>query len=131
MAVGLAVADADAILTAYAGGAAYNPGLALWVELRTGDPGVLGLAANVAGNATRKLPTWAAASGGVLANSADIVWNSSEVDTSEDYTHVALWSASTSGTFRGSGLVTAGAVVAGNQFRIPAGDLVIPLNVTA
>lgn len=96
----------------------------IWIQLHTGDPGASGTA-NVAGNATRKDLTAAmgTASGGAITNTAAIEWTTGEVDTSEDYTHWALFDASTAGTFLGSGLMTANAVTSGDEFTIPIGDL--------
>lgn len=96
----------------------------IWIQLHTGDPGAAGTS-NVAGNATRKDLTAAmgTAASGAISNTSDITWTTGEVDTSEDYTHWSLWTASTAGTFLISGLVTANAVTAGDEFTIPTGDL--------
>lgn len=94
----------------------------LWVQLHTGDPGAAGTA-NVAGNDTRKQVTRGSASGGALSNTVALAWTVGEVDTAEDYTHVSLWTASTAGTFQGSGPMTANAVLVGDTFTIPIGDL--------
>jgi hypothetical protein len=123
MTVGIAATEANALLTAHTGGTAYSGPSAVWVELRTGDPGASGTANNVAGNATRKQVTWGTASGGVISNSSIIEWSTSEVDTTEDYTHAAFWTAATSGTFLGSAVIVATSVVAGDAFQILAGEL--------
>ncbi len=96
----------------------------IWIQLHTGDPGAAGTA-NVAGNATRKDLTAAmgTASGGAITNTSAITWTTSEVDTSEDYTHISYWTASSAGTFLASGLMTANAVTVGDEFTIPVGDL--------
>jgi uncharacterized membrane protein YgdD (TMEM256/DUF423 family) len=96
----------------------------IWIQLHTADPGAAGTNA-VAGNATRKDLTAAmgTASGGAITNTAAITWTTGEVDTSEDYTHWSLWTASTAGTFLFSGTVTANAVTTGDEFTIPIGDL--------
>jgi len=104
----------------------------IWIQLHTGDPGASGTA-NVAGNATRKDLTAAmgTASGGAITNTSAITWTSGEVDTSEDYTHWALFDASTSGTFLCSGTMTANAVTIGDEFTIPISDLDSTLSTAA
>ena len=102
----------------------------LWVQLHTGDPGAAGTA-NVAGNGTRKQVTRGAASGGAMSNTAPIAWTAGEVDTAEDYTHLSLHDASTSGNFQGSGPMTANAVLVGDTFTIPTGDLDIAVSPVA
>jgi hypothetical protein len=94
---------------------------AVYVKLHIGDPGSAG-ANNAAGNTTRQQATFSAASGGAITNSADVVWTN--VSTSETYSHVSLWTASSGGTYLGNAaLASSQAVVAGNNFRIVAGDL--------
>ena len=96
----------------------------IWIQLHTADPGASGTTA-VAGNATRKDLTAAmgTAASGAITNTAAVTWTTGEVDTSEDYTHWALFDASTAGTFLLSGLMTANAVTVGDEFTIPIGDL--------
>lgn len=96
----------------------------IWIQLHIGDPGASGTA-NVAGNATRKDLTAAmgTAASGAITNTAAVTWTTGEVDTSEDYTHWALFDASTAGTFLCSGTMTANAVTVGDEFTIPIGDL--------
>lgn len=102
-----------------------------WIQLHTADPGVAGATA-VAGNSTRKQPTWAAASGGSVTTSADINWTDAEVDTAETYTFFTLFSLSAAGVFGGSGTVTANAVAsAGDSFSILAGGLTLSFTVAA
>lgn len=95
----------------------------IWIQLHTADPGAAGTNA-VAGNATRKDLTAAmgTAASGAITNTAAITWTTGEVDTSEDYTHWALFDASTAGTFLCSGTMTANAVTVGDEFTIPIGD---------
>lgn len=91
-----------------------------WVKLHVGDPGAAGTS-NPATETTRKQATWGAASGGAITTTVDLFWTA--VAGSEDYTHFSLWTASSGGTFGGSGTVTAAAVTAGNTFQVSAGDL--------
>ena len=79
-----------------------------------------------AGNTTRIEAICSAASGGAITNSADIEWTS--VSTSETYSHVSFWSASSGGTFLGSDdLAVPRAVLSGDNFTIAAGDLDLAL----
>jgi len=120
MATGISTATANAMLNAFARGTDYAGNAAVWVKLHTGDPGSAGTS-NAATETTRQQGTWAAASGGANSNSADIVWTN--VSTSETYSHISFWTASTAGTFLGSDdLAVAKAVVAGDTFTIPAGS---------
>lgn len=104
----------------------------IWIQLHTADPGASGTTA-VAGNATRKDLTAAmgTAASGAISNTAAITWTTGEVDTSEDYTHWALFDASTAGNFLCSGTMTANAVTVGDEFTIPIGDLDLTLSTAA
>jgi hypothetical protein len=119
MTVGLAAATASAIADAHTKGTSYTGNSNYWVKLHTADPGAAGATAP-AGNTTRQQVTFGTSSSGAIANSAAITWTS--VSTTETYTHFSAWTASTAGTFLGSGTVTGGAVTAGNNFSIPIGD---------
>jgi hypothetical protein len=130
MAVGLASAQAAGILDALGNATNYTAPTAFWIELHTADPGSAGTTA-IAGNATRKQVSFGAASGGTISNDTAITWTSGEVDTSEDYTHWAAFTASSGGTFICSGTMTANAVTVGDQFTIPIGDLDLTLTVAA
>jgi hypothetical protein len=124
MAVGYSAAVINAWLDALARSVAYTEPASLWIQLHTGDPGAAGTA-NVAGNATRKQVTFGTpASGGAISNTVAIAWLTGEVDTSEDYTFLSLWDQDApGGNFQGSGPMTANAVVVGDTFTIPPGDL--------
>lgn len=124
MAVGLAAATANSLLNALVNQSNYTAPTAIWIQLHTGDPGSAGTA-NIAGNATRKDITacFSTAASGAVTNDVEIAWTSGEVDTSEDYTHYSVHSASSNGTFYWSGVITANAVVVGDQFKILVGDL--------
>lgn len=130
MALGLSAAEANSLLTSHTGGTAHTPPAAYWIKLHTADPGAAGANAPAA-NTTRKQVTWSAASGGVRSNSVALTWTTGEVTTSEDYSHWSAWTASTAGTFLASGLITANAVTAGDEFTIPIGDLDLSLTVAA
>lgn len=96
-----------------------------WIQLHTGLPGANGTS-NVATNATRKQVSLASASGGSKSSNADLTWTS--VAGSETYSHFSMWTASSNGSFGGSGSVAANPVTAGDTFTILSGTLL--LNVT-
>jgi hypothetical protein len=95
---------------------------AVWVKLHTGDPGSAGTS-NAATETTRKQATFGdAAASRAITNTAAIEWTN--VSTTETYTWVSLWDASTGGNFLGrDDLSSSAAVTAGDTFRIPIGDL--------
>lgn len=132
MAVGLAAAVANAWLDALVNQTNYTAPTAIHIQLHTADPGSAGTTA-IAGNATRKdiTASFPAASGGAVSNNVAITWSSGEVDTSEDYTHWSLWTLGSGGTFLASGTITANAVVVGDTFTIPSGDLDLTLSTAA
>lgn len=113
MAEGLSVAAANALLdkllTDYS-----------WVKLYIGPPGANGTA-NAAVETTRRQPTMGAASNALKTSTADTVW--SAVAASEDFTHIGGWSASSNGSFGWSGTISANAVLIGDVFTIPIGEL--------
>lgn len=110
----------------------------LWVQLHTDHPGAAGTA-NVAMNNTRKDCT---ASFGTdpsddglghaqIINDAVVgAWTA--VPATEVYSHVSFWDASTSGTFVGSGVISAdGSVNAGDNFTLDVGDVTATLPIAA
>lgn len=99
-----------------------------WIKLHTGDPGGSGTS-NAATETTRQQATFSSASGAAKTTSADLTWTN--VAAVEDYTHYSMWTASTGGTFGGSGTITANAVAAADTFTIAAGDLDLTLPVAA
>jgi hypothetical protein len=128
MADNIAAAVANAILAALLNNGSFS-GYAPYVQLHTGAPGAAGTA-NVAGNNVRQAcGSFASPSGGSTSNSAAINWTG--VSTSETYTHVSLWSNPTGGTFIASGSITAGAILAGQNFQIPAGGMSVTLPVAS
>lgn len=84
-----------------------------FVQLHTGDPGAAGTA-NIATETTRKAVTFSAASGGVMTNSAQVQWTN--IAGSQDATFFTIWNASTAGTFKFSGTITANAYTAGDTY---------------
>ncbi len=113
MAEGLTVAGANAQLDALV---ALYP----WFKLHIGVPGASGTT-NAAVETTRKQGSFAAAASAVVSTNAALTWTG--VSGAEDYTHYSMWTASTGGTCGHTGTVTANAVLAGDTFTIPSGDL--------
>ncbi len=129
MAVGMAVAVANAWLDGLGNATNWTAPTAFWVKLHTGDPGSAGTA-NAATNTTRKQASFAAASGGSMTTDADLDWTS--VPATETITHVSFWTASTSGTFLGSdALDVPQAVLSGGELKIPTGSLTFNIPVAA
>jgi hypothetical protein len=125
MTVGLASGIANSILDALARNVAWTQPAAFCVKLHLGDPGSAGTTSPAA-ETTRKAVTCSAAASGSITNSADITWTN--VSTTETYSHVSFWSATTAGTFLGSDdLAVARAVTAGDTFTIPASSLTLAL----
>lgn len=99
---------------------------ARYIKLHTGDPGEDGTA-NAAAETTRKSITSAATANGVFTSTNALTWTS--VSTSETYSYVSLWDASTAGNCLWSGaLTTARAVIAGDSFEIAIGSLTVTLD---
>lgn len=133
MATGFNSALANDILDALCKNAALStiPCAAFYIQLHTADPGAAGNTA-IAGNATRKAVTFGdVAASGAISNTAEVAWSAGEVDTGEDYTHWSAWTDVAAGTFIMSGTMTANAVLVGDEFKIPIGDLDISLSTAA
>jgi hypothetical protein len=127
MTVGLAAAQANAMINALTTGTSYAGNAAYWVKLHTGDPGAAGTA-NAAVNTTRHQATFGSvASGGSIANTATITWIPAEVTTTENYTFWSAWTASTAGTFLASGTVSGGNVTAGSTFAVAIGACTVAI----
>ncbi len=123
MAAAIAPDVANAILDAYCSGSDYAGNAEVWVQLHVGNPGVDGTS-NPAGETTRQQAFFAGAAAGEAPTSGDLDWVS--VSDTETYSYISLWDASTSGTFLGSdSLATPRPVVAGDDFTILTGDIVV------
>lgn len=121
MTTGFGTAGANTALDALA--AAYP-----WIKLHIGDPGAAGTT-NAATETTRKQATWAAASGGSVANSNALTWTS--ISGSQDATHFSAWTASTAGTFGFSGTITANGYTAGDTYTVAIGALTASVTLAA
>lgn len=124
MALGLSAANANQFLNYLARAAATATApVGLFMKLHVGDPGSAGTA-NPAGNTTRKGVTFGSvASGGLISNTIAVTWTTGETTANEDYSHYSMWDNVSAGTFQFSGLMTANAVVIGNEFVVPIGDV--------
>jgi hypothetical protein len=111
---------ANAWLDAVGNATSYSEA-AVYVKLHTGDPGSAGTS-NAATETTRQQASFSAASSRAMTNDAAIEWTN--VSTTETYTWISLWDASSGGNFLGrDDLSSSAAVTAGDTFRIPVGDL--------
>ena len=109
-------------------GASWTAPTVIYIRLHVGDPTDAGTS-NLATEPNLKQVTFAAASGGSMATSADLEWTS--VAATEDYTHFSLWDGSTGpGTDNclGTGTITANQVTSGDTFRITTGNLTFTLD---
>ncbi|HMG44647.1 MAG TPA: hypothetical protein VK611_25160 [Acidimicrobiales bacterium] len=126
--LGFSQSIADSILNGFGNAANWTAPTAVWIQLHDGDPGSAGTA-NIADNTTRTQasfgsPATNAATRRIL-NDTDITWV--DVAAAEDYTHWSAWTLVTAGTFLGDGLMTANALLVGDDFVIPAGDIEVNL----
>ena len=129
MAVGIAVGIANSILDALCRSVAWTDQAQFWVKLHLGDPGAAGTTSPAA-NTTRQQATFSAAASGSITTSADLLWTN--VSTTETYSHISFWDASTGGTFLGSdALDTARSVTAGDDFKIVSGSLTVNITIIA
>ncbi len=95
----IAVGERNKMLDAYARGVLYDND-EIWVKRHLGDPGAAGTT-NPAADTTRVQALFASgAAAGAISNTTAVEFTA--VTTTETYTHVSLWSASSGGTFLGS-----------------------------
>lgn len=111
MTTGLSSTTASAMLTAqFATGGVF-------VELHTADPGAAGTTSVSVGSTSRVSATMSNSGATQSMTSMASSWTNG--GTSETLTHIALWSASTSGTFKGSSALTASkAWASGDSFSL-------------
>lgn len=115
----------NAVLDAVGNATAYSA-TNTYLKLHIGDPGENGTA-NAAGETTRKILSFAAASGGSMSSDADAAWTN--VSTSETYSHVSMWDHVSAGNNLWNGALTASkTVTAGDNFTIPSGSLTLTLD---
>jgi hypothetical protein len=89
------------------GGAAYSAVAGTFVQLHTGDPGAAGTSNVSVGSATRNSGVFSSSSSGsaLSLGTPPSAWTNG--GTSETLTHISVWTASTSGTFLFSVVLTA------------------------
>jgi hypothetical protein len=96
-----------------------------FVKLHTADPGSAGTTGAAAGDTNRKQATMASATGGSKAMTS-MAGSWTNGGTSETLTHISLWTASTAGTFQGSGALSASqAWVSTNTFSLTSLSIAI------
>ena len=107
-------------------GTSYSGQSTVYVKLHTGDPGE-DCTGNAAGETDRAAVTFGAASGGTVTSDSAATWTN--VSTTETYSHISLWSASSGGNALWYGALTASkAVNAGDTFEIASGSLTVSLS---
>jgi hypothetical protein len=113
VAVGLSTTNlANAWLNSMRGGGngtTFTAPATLFMEFHTADPGAAGTTGVSTGLATRQSMSFAAASGGSMSLTATVSGTATGADT---ITHVAIFSASSAGTFYASAALTASKTVA-------------------
>lgn len=111
MTVGLSTANLANKWLDMLGATAFTAPAATWVELHTADPGAAGTT-SVSSTTARKQLTWSAASAGSKAITATLPsWTAWAGTNGEVVTHVAVFDASTAGTFLFSVALTASKTV--------------------
>lgn len=128
MPTGVASARAQKMLDALCGKASYTAETAVYVQLHVGEPGAAGTA-NPATETTRKLGSFAVASGGTIASNAQVQWTN--IAGSQDATHFSAWDAASAGSFLFSGTITANAYIAGDTYTCPSGSLTASITVAS
>jgi hypothetical protein len=107
MTVGLSTVNlANAWLNTMRGsgnGVTFTAPATVFVEAHTADPGAAGTTGVSTGAATRQAVAFAAASAGSMSLSASPAWTATGPDT---VSHIALFSASSAGTFYASAALT-------------------------
>lgn len=119
MATGWSPTTAAAIVTAAAGGTAFQI-TNHYVQLHSGDPGVAGTA-NVVNDGKRTLCGMAFSSGQTIANTAQETWT--DWTGGGVPTHWSSWSAASGGTFQASGTANLTAPLLGGTLTVEVGAL--------
>lgn len=97
-----------------------------YVSLHTADPGETGASELSGGSYARQSASFGAASGGAVANDAQVEFTDMPAAT---ITHVGVWDAASAGNFLWGGALSASKTTnAGDTFRIPTGDLDVTLD---
>lgn len=99
-----------------------------YMQLHTAAPGAAGTTA-VATDNTRKLVSFAVATGGTITNDVAVVWTA--LTAAQDATHYTFWDASSAGNFLGSGVITANAYGIGDTLTFAIGDIDLALTIAS
>ena len=103
--------------------AGVSPSDGRWVCLHVGDPGPSGTA-NAARNSTRKAVSFTVDNTSA-SSLIELVWAPSDVVAEERYTHASVWTSANGGDFLWSLSVAGSGVRPGDEFHIPAGQVVV------
>lgn len=103
---------------------------AWYVSLHTGDPGETGASNELSGNGySRQAVTFADASSGASSNEGALTFGPNTSSNWGTVSHIAIWSASTSGTCYMKGALAASrAIAVGDSLVIAIGDLDISVD---
>jgi len=127
MSVGLSVYTANKILDAMFNNTSFAI-TNIYVKLHVGDPGAAGTD-NPAAETLRKVGSFGVTGGGGVVSDTLITWSS--ITGAEDATHASLWDHLTAGNFICSGIITAAGYLAGDNWSIPIGGIVLQFPVAA
>jgi hypothetical protein len=135
--VGLSVDEASALLAAQFQGVAYAV-TGHWIQLHTADPGAAGTAnicaLSARADASGAFGTDPVPGSGIVTITSDAPIGVTEwaaPGANETPAFASRWSASSGGTFLGSGALSAGNIVSGSPFQLDAGDLTATYPVAA
>lgn len=122
MADGLSVTTANALLTTLV-----TAPSASFIQLHTGPPGASGTA-NVSSVATRESVTWAGPAAGSVTASNQPAWLSWAGTSPETDTDISFWTASTSGAFTMSAVLSPAVTLnTGDSLTLTSVSVTIPV----
>jgi hypothetical protein len=110
--------ERDSVLNAYCRGTSYGGNASLFLSLHTADPGNTGASEYTTYTGTRPAIAFTAASGQSCPNTSQIDFAAMGATT---ITHIGLWTATSAGTFKGGGALSASKTTAsGDTLRFVA-----------
>lgn len=114
----------DKILDHVLRNTAYTPAATVYAALFTADPGETGASNEVSGGSyARQAVTFSAASGGVIASSADVTFDALPAAT---ITHFGIFDASTGGNFLyGGALSSSVELISGSDVVFSSGQITV------
>lgn len=119
--MGLAVAIKNGVLNQVFRGTDYAAGVATHVSLHTADPGDNGANELTGGTYARQAATWAVAANGAMTLSGAATFTGLPTGT---VTHFGAWSASSGGTYVGSGTTPSRALVNPDNYTLTTGTAI-------